>query len=320
MSELKKRYCSQCGSEVDETCKFCPNCGAKIVKAEKNEKDEISAVMEELFETEEVKHRKEDTVVIPKFSEPVRQAEPVQEEIYERPRATAPKSAQRPQTRRPVEKESKLPVILTVAAVALVVVLIAGGGFMIYRAMQSPAEPNPPVVDNNNNQDNNNQDNNQNNNQQNNSDGNKPTDKPIATNDDKIESNDKNLKEGVAADFTSDMGQLEGLAAITEIMVQDMDNGNLRFTISYESATDLTMIFANAPDGQIFRIEVDVTSGGQAAYFEVSKSILSKDMALMVTLFEQIQEGSASDGTPIGSGSATISAETMAELLELAGE
>ena len=40
----------------------------------------------------------------------------------------------------------------------------------------------------------------------------------------------------------------------------------------------------------------------------------------MVTLFEKVEEGSMSDGTPIGSGSAVISAETMAEILELAGE
>lgn len=318
MSEIKKRYCSQCGSEINDTCKFCPNCGAKIVKIEKNEKDEINAVMNELFETEEVKVKKEDTVVIPKFSEPIRPAEPVREESDERVKA-APKAAQRPQTRRPVEKESKLPVILTVAAVALVVLLVAGGGFMIYKAMQSPADPKPPVVDNNNNNGNN-QNNDQNNNQQNDPNDNNLPDKPIATEDDKIVTNDKNLKEGVVADFISDMGQLENIASITEIKVQDMDNGNLRFNISYESAVDLTMIFANAPDGQVFRIEVDVTSGGQAAYFEVSKSILNKDMAVMVTLFEQIQEGSASDGTPIGSGNVTISAETMAELLELAGE
>lgn len=314
MSESKKRYCSQCGNEVDETCKFCPNCGAKIVKIEKNEKDEISAVMNELFETEEVKVKKEDTVVIPKFSEPIK--EPVREQMREQPKAAAPKASQRTQTRRPLEKESKLPVILTVAAVALVVLLVAGGGFMIYRAMQSPADPNPPVVDNNNN----NVDHNNNQNQQNEPDNNQQIDKPIATKDDKIETNGKDLKAGVAADFTSDMGQLEGIASITEIKVQDMDNGNLRFNISYESSIDLTMIFANAPDGQVFRIEVDVTSGGQGAYFEVSKSILNKDMAVMVTLFEQIQEGSMSDGTPIGSGSATISAETMAEILELAGE
>lgn len=318
MSESKKRYCSQCGSEIDETCKFCPNCGARIVKVEKNEKDEINAVMNELFESEEVKVNKEDTVVIPKFSEPVRPAEPVREEMNERPKAAAPKTAPRPQTRRPIEKESKLPVILTVAAVALVVLLVAGGGFMIYRAMQSPADPNPPIVDNNNNG--NNQNNNQNNNQQNEPNDNNSTEKPIATEDDKPVENDKDLKAGVVVDFVSDMGQLENTSSITEIKVQDMDNGNLRFNIRYESAVDLTMIFANAPDGQIFRIEVDVTSGGQAAYFEVSKSLLNKDMALMVTLFEQIQEGSASDGTPIGSGNATISAETMAELLELAGE
>lgn len=318
MSESKKRYCSQCGSEIDESCKFCPNCGAKIVKVEKNEKDEINAVMNELFESGEVKVNKEDTVVIPKFSEPVRANEPVREETRERVRTEAPKPAQRPQTRRPAEKESKLPVILTVAAVALVVLLVAGGGFMIYKAMQSPSDPTPPIVDNNNNG--NNQNNNQNNNQQNDPNDNTVIDKPIATEDDKVKPDGKDLKAGVAADFTSDMGQLEGVSAITEIKVQDMDNGNLRFNISYESQVDLTMIFANAPDGQVFRIEVDVTSGGQAAYFEVSKSILNKDMALMVTLFEQVQEGSASDGTPIGSGSATISAETMAELLELAGE
>lgn len=317
MSESKKRYCSQCGSEIDATCKFCPNCGAKIVKIEKDEKDEINAVMNELFETEEVRVKKEDTVVIPKFSEPVRPVEPVREERNERINAT-PKAAQRTQTRRPVEKESKLPVILTVAAVALVVLLVAGGGFMIYKAMQSPADPNPPVVDNNNNNGNN-QNNNQNN--QNDNQPNEPNDNTsIATEDDKVKPDGKDLKEGVVTEFISEMGQLEGVAAITEIKVQDMDNGNLRFNISYESAVDLTMIFANAPDAQIFRIEVDVTSGGQAAYFEVSKSILNKDMAVMVTLFEQIQEGSASDGTPIGSGSATISAETMAELLELAGE
>ena len=50
-----------------------------------------------------------------------------------------------------------------------------------------------------------------------------------------------------------------------EIKVQDMDNGNLRFTISYESSSRSDNDFANAPDGQIFRIEVDATGSGQGA-------------------------------------------------------
>ena len=73
MSELKKQTCSHCGSEIDESCKFCPNCGAKIVRAEKDEKDEISAVMNELFEDTPMAE-KEEPVTIPKFSEPQRQA------------------------------------------------------------------------------------------------------------------------------------------------------------------------------------------------------------------------------------------------------
>ena len=306
MSELKKQTCSHCGSEIDESCKCCPNCGAKIVRAEKDEKDEISAVMNELFEDTPMAE-KEEPVTIPKFSEPQRQAIKEPKPIREQAKPSRP---------RPTEKESRLPVILTVAAVALVVLLVAGGGFMIYKAMQSPSDPTPPIVDNNNNGQNN--QNNQNNSQQ--PDNHQPEDKPIASDDDKKPSKDKDLKDGVILDFSEDMGQLAGIASISEIKVQDMDNGNLRFTISYESSSDLTMIFANAPDGQIFRIEVDVTGSGQGAYFEVSKSILKPDMALMVTLFEKVEEGSMSDGTPIGSGSAVISAETMAEILELAGE
>ena len=52
---------------------------------------------------------------------------------------------------------------------------------MIYKAMQSPSDPTPPIVDNNNNGQNN--QNNQNNSQQ--PDNHQPGDKPIASDDDK---------------------------------------------------------------------------------------------------------------------------------------
>lgn len=295
MTEVKKQFCSQCGSEIDASSKFCSNCGAKVVRAESNEKDEISAAMSEIFnQTSEP----EKTVTIPKFKETRQPKEQVHEPIKSRPMHTK-------------KKESNLPILLSVGAVVLVLLLVVGGGFMLYQSLRSPSTQLPPVVDNNQGTQDQNNDS---------SSEQKPIQKPATDNDDQSKPSDKDLKAGVVIDFTSELGQLEGIASIDEIKVQEMENGNLRFNVSYSSVSDLTMIFANAPDGQLFRIEVDVTGSGKAAYFEVSKSVLKPDLALMITMFEKLDESSMSDGTPIGSGSVIIQAETMAELLALSEE
>ena len=38
---MNKIKCDKCGSEVDESAKFCPNCGAKIEATEKAERVEV---------------------------------------------------------------------------------------------------------------------------------------------------------------------------------------------------------------------------------------------------------------------------------------
>lgn len=119
---------------------------------------------------------------------------------------------------------------------------------------------------------------------------------------------DETLKNGVDVEFESVLEDMESILKMEKINVQEKDENALTLTYFYTTSEALTITFADSANS-FNPIGIDVPLGSSSVYFDLSKSLLSKDNDFIVT----IRKTGDSEMKP---AIITITKETMGKLLE----
>ena len=271
MSEHKV-VCPTCGKVSEGDFHYCPDCGGKMPQVNDQEKRAIDSAINELFVDDGKKEDKLDILPLSKK----------QEIIQDKVKKKKPVP--------PIKKQDKSN-LFSMIAVGLSVVVIGLLLFLGYQVFfADKGQPKDPVVPPIVNPD-------------------KPIDKPESKDPEVNKPTDpiepEKPKGPIELAFT--MGDSDVLASVNKIEFEIKDTDAYRFNFYYESTEAITMTFGDA-SASFEPIGIDVPAGNSYVYFDLGKSLIKKDNAMTLTLYQQ---GTSENGKRI-----TIEAETINQLLK----